>query len=167
MPMRWFARTVTLLGTFSCLLCLHIPMSLASDDTRRAVRPQGSLGDFRHPDDIPQPSFRLQAQADIEGVLKSQWAGMRAALLAGDVAGALQFFAVAQRPRYQALFTAMGSNLPNVARTMPDLGAVNVMGERAVGTLQRRQQYGGQMVTLTQEMSFVLGTDGRWYIEEF
>jgi len=78
-----------LLGMVSCLLRLYIPMSVAGDDTRRVAGPQGSLADFRHPGDLPQPSFRLQAQADIEGVLKGQWSGMRAALLAGDVAGDL------------------------------------------------------------------------------
>jgi hypothetical protein len=107
------------------------------------------------------------AQAATEALLRSVWTDMKAALMATDIERALEFFAPAQRPRYQTLFTALRDRLPQIARDMGDIQLVSIEELRAKCRLRRPEPYGAAQVPLTHYVYFVQDATGRWYIEEF
>jgi hypothetical protein len=107
------------------------------------------------------------ARDQMDALLRGKWAGMKAALTAGDIEGGLLFFTSWQRPRYRTLFTGLSGQLAQIVQDMQDIQLVHLVESRAKYRLRRTQLYGGQVVTLTYYVYFIQDASGRWYIEEF
>jgi hypothetical protein len=100
-------------------------------------------------------------------ILRAKWNAMRAALIRGDIEGAVQHFTPPQQGRYRALFTALSADITQIAQGMREIELIYVREGRAKYRLPRTQMYGGKLVTLTYYVYFVQDANGSWSIEEF
>ena len=100
-------------------------------------------------------------------LLKGKWNGMKAALLASDVEGALFFFAPEQRLRFRTLFMGLSAQISQIAQDMQEIQLIYLIENRAKYRLRRTQLYGGQEVTFTYYVYFIQDAAGIWHIEEF
>ena len=112
-------------------------------------------------------TVNVLARDQMDALLRGKWAGMKAALTAGDIEGGLLYFTSWQRPRYRTLFMGLSGQLTQIVQEMQDIQLVYLVESRAKYRLRRMQLYGGQMVTLTYYVYFIQDATGRWYIEEF
>ena len=106
-------------------------------------------------------------QNQVDAVLQNQWNGMKAALMRNDIEGALQFFVESVRPRYHGIFTRLGSQLAQIAHDMQDIEIVSLTEGEAKYRIRRTETAGGQPVTLTFYIYFLLDVDNVWRIESF
>ena len=58
---------------------------------------------------------------DLDALLQTKWNAMKACLWTGDVQGATAYYSSATRSNYQAIFTALGDQLPQIAQQMQDI----------------------------------------------
>ena len=54
----------------------------------------------------------------IDSLLQAKWSDMKPRLAAGDIDGALTYYGSTTRDDYRAIFTALGTQLPQVAQEM-------------------------------------------------
>lgn len=82
-------------------------------------------------------------------------------LSVGDSNGALNGFAWESRPKYQAIFTALGASIPTIAPKLGDVIGITVFDSFAELAIARSPANGGQsfLVNLYQ------GADGIWRVE--
>ena len=90
------------------------------------------------------------------------WAGFKARLQAGDVAGAMQFLAPTLQPRMERVFQALGLDLPAVASSFGDLHVTDQLGDLAEAVLVQDEPSGRQLYFI----QFRRDSLGRWLIEE-
>jgi hypothetical protein len=107
------------------------------------------------------------ARDQVDALLKAKWNGMKAALMAGNIEGALLFFTPEQRARFRTLFTALSAQLPQIAQDMQDIQLVYLVESRAKYRLRRTHLYGGQFVTFSYYVYFLQDAAGLWSIEGF
>jgi hypothetical protein len=66
-------------------------------------------------------------RAKLDALLEAKWEGMKAALMRGDVEGALGYFAESSKEAYRAHFNALSDILPQIAA---DIGSVRLVKVR-------------------------------------
>ncbi len=106
-------------------------------------------------------------RGQIDDFLKGKWNAMKAALIRGDIEGAVQPFTPTQRDRYRTLFTALSDQISQIAQDMEDIQLIYVIEGRAKYRIRRTQLYGGQLVRLTYYIYFMQDQNGFWSIQEF
>jgi sugar lactone lactonase YvrE len=112
-------------------------------------------------------TINVLARDQVDTLLKGKWNGMKAALITNDTEGALGYFNTEQRSRFRTLFTALHSQISQIARDMQEIQLIYVQENRAKYRLRRTQSHGGQLVTATYYVYFVQDASGFWSIEEF
>ncbi len=106
-------------------------------------------------------------QAALDAILQARWTGLKASLMVGDTAVALQHFLEHDRPSYAALFTAAAAHLQALGADMPALQPVYFTESVAKYRLRRQQQVGGSLLTITHYIYFSVDADGTWRIDSF
>jgi hypothetical protein len=113
---------------------------------------------------VPEGS---QSQQKIESHLKTIWNGMKAAIMAKDIEGALVFLSPAQRPRYRSLFSSLGGQVTNMANELGDIQVMTFSENQAKCRLYRREPYSGRQMAMTNYVQFIRDEAGSWLIQEF
>src|SRR5947208_13412432 len=102
--------------------------------------------------------------------LREMWAGMRAALMRGDIEGALSYFDPVSRDRYRQVFTALNGQLTTVAEQLADGNAIQFQSLRdnfAVFLLPRQESVNGAQQLVLHPIQFVISGGGQWRIANF
>lgn len=105
----------------------------------------------------------VQNRTQLDNLLKNKWEEMKAALMRGDVEGAVGYFAEGSKNNLRQQFTALSSILPQIASEMGAITLVNVKGNTAEYDL--RVVRNG--ITYSFQLIFVCDKDGIWRIRSF
>jgi hypothetical protein len=107
------------------------------------------------------------ARDQMDALLKGKWDGLKTALMASDINGALSYFLPLQQDRFRTLFTALSAQIAQIAQDMQDIQLIYVIENEAKYRLPRTQLYGGQVVTLTYYVYFIQDDTGLWRVAGF
>jgi len=107
-------------------------------------------------------------QAVLDQLLKAKWNGMKAALVAGDIEGALEYFIEGRyRQRYSEVFSFIEANVPGGvsadASNLPEPIFGEMEGSIATYVLPREED--GTMIEYN--LYFVKNNSGLWKILEY
>jgi hypothetical protein len=105
--------------------------------------------------------------ADMDGIFKGIWSGMKEKLRIQDVDGAVGYFTARSQDRYRSIFNAVSADLPQIAQDMQDIQLIYVHDNIVKYRIRRDELYGGATVTLTYYIYFVRDDNGLWGIESF
>jgi hypothetical protein len=103
----------------------------------------------------------------IDALLVERWEEMKAALAAGRMEVALEHHHKEARTRYEAIYAALGSDLPVLVEQMQEISPVYFEQSRAKYRIRRDQDIAGQTVTVTYYVYFSMDGDGIWKIENY
>jgi len=99
--------------------------------------------------------------------LKTKWDAMKAALTVQDLTGAVKNFASVSADTYGAIFSSLGSILPQIAVEMQNIELVYLRGDRAKYRMRVEELSGGVPTEFTYYIYFVRDEDGFWRIRDF
>ncbi|MFQ5992327.1 MAG: hypothetical protein ACE5NA_07795, partial [Nitrospiraceae bacterium] len=102
-------------------------------------------------------------QAALDSLLEAKWTGMKDALRAGDIPGALSHIALRSRSRYEALFEALSATLGSIDTILTDLTLDEVGDQEAFYEMVRNDTG----VTKSFEIRFSVDEDGIWRLRMF
>lgn len=104
------------------------------------------------------------SRTSIDTLLLGKWAAMRSALSAGNIDGALTYFAGPAQARYRQQFTALAAALPQIAADMATISSVVTVDEHhAEYELQRTESAG----VFSYLLIFSPDEQGLWKIQGF
>ena len=103
--------------------------------------------------------------AQLDALLKAKWEAMKTALGNGDVNGALNYFTDETKQHYNELFSALQPYLPQVVQELQDIQLIVVRGKSAKYRMRRDDLYGGQTVTISYSVYFMVDENGLWKID--
>ncbi len=106
---------------------------------------------------------RVLDPAALDAQLRARWAALKDALRAGDVPAALVFITARSRPRYEALFLALGPRLSAIDAVLTDLTLDELGATEAFYTMSRADDG----IPLVFEVRFAVDDDGLWRIHSF
>jgi hypothetical protein len=112
-------------------------------------------------------AIEVMDEATLDGLLKAKWNRMKAALVAGDIGGALGYHHEGARDKYEAIYSLLGSDLANKVNQMQDIELIYAKGERAKYRIRRDHNINGQTVTITYYIYFSKNGNGLWQIEKY
>ena len=100
--------------------------------------------------------------------LKAKWEGMKAALAAGNISAAVQFFSEGSKEKYGTIFTTLSATLPGIVSAMHDISLAYMDGDKfAVYRITREEVIQGQTHQIAYHIYFVRDGDGIWRISWF
>jgi hypothetical protein len=99
----------------------------------------------------------------LDAALQAKWAGMKAALRGGDIAGALDFIVERRRQDYGSAFGALARRLGGVDAILTDITLVRTRNAAAVYEMVRVDAG----VVKSFQVRFALGGDGVWRLDSF
>ena len=109
----------------------------------------------------------VEDSIELDALLQDKWAGMKAALTAGDVEGALDYHLEYSQDKYAAVYSALGSDLPNLAQQMQNISPVFYDEARAKYRIRQDHEVEGETVTITYYIYFSKDESGIWKIERY
>ena len=92
---------------------------------------------------------------------------MQQALIAGDIAGALNYHYEGKKEKYESIYNFLGANLPALAQQMQGIELIYLEDNRAKYRINRDHDIDGQSVTITYYIYFVKDENGLWKIEKY
>ncbi len=106
--------------------------------------------------------------AVLDALLKAKWNGMKTALIAEDIEGALNYIEQYSRETYQDIFNALGSSyLSSVAENMEDIQLIYALNGLAKYRIRRNQEINEAQHTITYYIYFQINGHGVWTIRAF
>lgn len=102
-------------------------------------------------------------RASLDAALQTKWSGMKAALRAGDIPGALDFIVDRRRADYTTAFGVLTPRLSAIDSILTDISLVRVRNAAAIYEMVRVD---GSIVKSFQ-IRFALGGDGVWRLDSF
>jgi hypothetical protein len=99
----------------------------------------------------------------LDAILQNKWIGMKDALRQGNIERAINFFSIDARERYRGIFSAVVSQLSNIAAGMGPIQFISLDNGVAKYRI-RRQESAGE---ITYYIFFVVDQDGIWRIKQF
>lgn len=114
-----------------------------------------------------QVGVNVYAGAELDALLQSLWQGMRTALAAADVEGAVRQFSTKSQEKYRTTFVRLLAQLPELAAQMRAPELVSVLGNHAEYRVTRDQIFDGRNLPISYDVNFAKDGDGRWKIESF
>lgn len=111
--------------------------------------------------------INVQVGAELDALLQARWQGMRTALAADDIEGALNHFTTESREKYRNTFVRLQTQLPELAQTMRPPELVSMHGENVEYRVTRDQEFKGRVLPISYDIQFAKDIDGRWKIDEF
>jgi hypothetical protein len=109
----------------------------------------------------------VMSAEELDRLLKARWAGMRTALISGNIEQALRFHHERYHEKYTAIYNALGSNLPTLAEQMPDISHICYNDGSAKYRVRQNHDINGQTRTITYYIYFSRGGNGLWSIEKY
>ena len=106
----------------------------------------------------------------LDALLKAKWKGMLKALSSGDKQQALDYFNPMTRSKYDMIFTALESRLPQIARDLGELPEIQmIMAEDGFAKYRivRQEIHQGQLYDITYDIYFDKAGDGLWRIVRY
>jgi hypothetical protein len=67
----------------------------------------------------------------LDTLLKAKWEGMKAALVAEDIAAAMEYFSEDRKDAYQAVFTTLSDQIGNIISNTSTIEAVAIIDGKA------------------------------------
>jgi len=104
------------------------------------------------------------SRTSLDTLLLGKWTAMRSALSAGDIEGALPYFAGPAQARYRQQFTALAAALPQIAADMANISSVVTLDEHHAEYELQRIESGGVFSYL---LIFSPDEQGLWKIQGF
>ena len=102
-------------------------------------------------------------RTELDALLKSKWEGMKNALIAGDIEGAISFFEQGSQDTYRKQFTALRPILNSIANDMGQINLVRIEDNSAEYEIITTRNG----VTYSLHLLFVKDKDGLWRIKVF
>jgi len=99
----------------------------------------------------------------MDTLLKGKWNGMKGALAAGNMNGAMAFLTPGAQSRYRPGFEALGADLPIIIASLPGIELLGV-GEESAEYVMIRSQNGQNRLYIIE---FGLDANGLWRIQSF
>ena len=106
-------------------------------------------------------------EAELDALLKAKWNGMKAALVAGNVEEAVEYFVHENRQKYQRLYSYLLPHLPEIANSMEPITFLKGEGSIIYFHIYSDEVWGNQTYTLPYEVIFTIDTDGIWRIYDY
>lgn len=106
-------------------------------------------------------------QAELDALLGAKWAGMTAALIGGDMEGALSSHHGVQRDKYEAIYKFLANDLPALAWQMQGIEFIYATGDKAKYRIRRDHDIDEQKVIITYYIYFSKDENGLWKIERY
>jgi hypothetical protein len=103
----------------------------------------------------------------LDGLLRDKWAGMKAALLAGDFNNAVTFFVSDRQNAYNLVFNDLSDKIGDIISATGALEALEVSDGHARYTISYPITVDGVTTTAGTYVIFVQDTDGLWKIRFF
>jgi len=103
----------------------------------------------------------------LDALLQAKWSDMKSRLAAGDIEGALNYYGSDTRDDYEAIFTALGSQLGHVVQEMQAIELISIEDGMAKYRIRRDEIHQGQTYTITYHIYFDCSEDGVWRIHRF
>lgn len=99
----------------------------------------------------------------MDALLKGKWEGMKTKLIAGDVKGAVGYFADKSKDSFRQQFTILSSILSQIVSEMGEISLIKVKDNYAEYDLRTVRDN----TTYSFQLLFVRDTDGIWRIRSF
>jgi PKD repeat protein len=112
-------------------------------------------------------AITVLSKAEIDALLKSKWEGMKGELAQNNINSAVSYFAAETKQLYSDIFTALYSQLPQLAQNMQDIQLIYAKNNTAKYRLKKNELYGGSVKTITYYIYFVIDKDGIWKIYRY
>ncbi|SPD74472.1 exported hypothetical protein [uncultured Desulfobacterium sp.] len=109
----------------------------------------------------------VQNQGSMDTLLKAKWNAMKAALINGDIEGALSYHLERSKDRYRDALTLLASNLTSIFSAMQDIELIYVHERIAKYRINRIHDIDGESVTITYYIYFVKDHNGLWLIDQY
>jgi len=106
-------------------------------------------------------------QGELDALLKAKWEAMKAALIAGDIEGALSYHYQGLRDKYEAIYNLLGDELATKVQQMQGIELIYSTGYGAKYRIRREHDIEGQTVTITYYIYFSKDEKGLWQIEKY
>jgi hypothetical protein len=106
-------------------------------------------------------------EAELDAMLSAKWEEMKAALINGDIEGALNYFHESSKEEYQEVFILLASRIPDISAAMSDIEKVYFKDKVAKYRIKREEIVQGQTYDITYYIYFIKGFDGLWKIESY
>jgi len=104
-------------------------------------------------------------KTQLDALLKGKWDAMKTALANQDVNTALNYFTYEAQQHYYNLFTALQTDLPQIAQEMQEIELIRLKNNSAKYRIRRDELYGGQTETITYYIYFMVDENGIWRID--
>jgi hypothetical protein len=106
-------------------------------------------------------------EAALDGLLRAKWAGMKAALMAGDIQHAVTYFASERQNAYSLVFNDLSDNIGDIIAATGALESFEVSDNQARYTISYPITVDGISTTAGTYVIFLQDTDGVWRIRFF
>ena len=103
----------------------------------------------------------------LDNLLKGKWEGMNSALTNQDIEKASTYYSEETKQIYNDLFNALYAYLPQIAQEMQGIQLIYLKNNTAKYRMRQNELYGGQNITLTYYIYFVIDKDGVWKIYRY
>ncbi len=108
-------------------------------------------------------TITVLSKAVMDALLKAKWEGMKAALAAGNIEAALNYFVSGTKDRYQQIFTSPNIDVPNRLLEIKRIEINSIRGQAAQGSAIRTETDG----EYAYPISYVHDENGIWKILGF
>lgn len=105
--------------------------------------------------------------ADTDARIRSKWNGMKSRLIAGDIEGALDYFARPSQDQYRKIFTYLSDQISGIAANMEEIEQIYADDNVAKYRIMKDEVVNGGSYRITHYIYFVRDGYGHWYIDSF
>ncbi|MFZ3137179.1 MAG: hypothetical protein WA126_07295 [Thermodesulfovibrionales bacterium] len=112
-------------------------------------------------------AITVMNKTEMDKLLKAKWQGMNTALSNQDIEKASTYYSEETKEIYNDLFNALYAYLPQIAQEMQEIQLIYLKNNTAKYRMRQNELYGGQTITLTYYIYFVIDKDGSWKIYRY
>jgi YVTN family beta-propeller protein len=105
--------------------------------------------------------------SDLDALLRAKWNAMKSHLANQNISQALNYHTEESRATYNAIYTALGSQLPQDIQAMQEIQMVYSQDNIAKYRIRKNETYGGNPMTITYYIYFVKDNNGIWTIYKY
>ncbi|OGR05580.1 MAG: hypothetical protein A2511_04685 [Deltaproteobacteria bacterium RIFOXYD12_FULL_50_9] len=103
----------------------------------------------------------------LDTLLNAKWGGMKTALAARNIEGALAYFLESSKEKYRGALNAIAIDLPQIVTEFQSIELIFSSNTVTKYRINRQHIINGASVTLTYYIYFVQDENGTWRIEQF
>jgi hypothetical protein len=106
-------------------------------------------------------------KTELDNLLKGKWEGMKGALSSQNINDATTYYTEETKQLYSDIFTALYSQLPQLAQDMQNIQIIYAKNNTAKYRIRKDETHGGQTLAVTYYLYFAVDTDGIWKIYRY